>query len=489
MAELIVSIDIGTSVIKAGAYTEVAGLVAMEHQRTTSLPDGSVDAEAVWGTTCRAIRSLLDRPEMAGHRVAAVVVTGQGDGLWTITADGTAAGPAYQWNDARADEVVAGWEADGTIAAAYRLNDTVVWPGTSGALWVWLHENSPDHVRRTRWVVCAPDWINYRLTGEVATDVSNAGIPFLDPDSRTWSTELIGILGCEDIAARLPKVLLPGDSLGTVTQRASRETGLAAGTPVVMGAIDVVAMFRGVGFEDPGTVVAVLGTTAVALACVTGRADPTVQVGATVPFPEPGRFLRVIGANSGTSTLDWYVREVLGGPLDAAALDRFWKEVGNVSAESAHVMLLPFLAGERAPFLAPDATGTFLGIKPTTKRADLSYAVAEGITMSLRHCVESAAGEPTAILLSGGGATSREWQQMVADALGHEIMVDGHHDRACAGAVSFVTGSLPGVPHDIDRLKPARSEAIEERFAAYVALTGLMQPIWRRLHFTTRRVP
>lgn len=289
-------------------------------------------------------------------------------------------------------------------------------------------------------------------------------------------------LGCEDIAPRLPQVLLPGEPLGTVTDRASVQTGLTAGTPVIVGAIDVVATFRGLGLDDPGSVVAILGTTAVALACIEGRADPSAHVGATVPFPEPGRVLRVIGANSGTSTLDWYIRAVLGGRLDDDTIARFWEEVGIVSPESAHVMLMPFLAGERAPFLAPDATGTFLGIKPVTRRADLSYAVAEGITMALRHCVESAIPEPTAILLSGGGATSREWQQMTADVLGREIMVDDRHDRACAGAVSLVTGSRSVVPGEIERVAPAPSAAIEERFAAYVELTNLMQPIWRRIH-------
>lgn len=482
MADLILSVDVGTSVVKAGAYTEAGGLVAMETNRAAQDIGGSIDADVVWEAVCRSIGLLVERPELSGHTVGAVVVTGQGDGLWTIGADGEAAGPAYQWNDARAEEIVAAWEADGTIAAAYGLNDTVMWSGTSAALWLWLHQNSPDHVRRTRWVVTAADWINYRLTGEIATDVSNAGIPFLDPDSRTWSPGLMATLGCEDIAPRLPQVLSPGDSLGTITGRASLQTGLTAGTPVIVGAIDVVAMFCGLGLDDPGSVMAVLGTTAAALAQIEGRPDSSAHVGATVPFPEPDRFLRVIGANSGTSTLDWYVRAILGGGPNAGALASFWEEVGTVSPESAHVMLMPFLAGERAPFLAPEATGTFLGIRPMTRRADLSYAVAEGITMALRHCVESATPEPTAILLSGGGATSRDWQQMTADVLGREIMIDDRHDRACVGAVSFVTGSQPAIPQGIERVAPTPSAAIEERFTTYVELTGLMQPIWRRDH-------
>ena len=479
MVDLILSVDVGTSVVKAGCYTEEHQLVAMASCRSVVSGVDGVDADKVWDAVCTAVQAVVADPDLAGRSVGAVVVTGQGDGLWTIDKDGKAAGPAYQWNDSRAEQIVSGWEADGTVDDVYRLNDTVLWSGTSAAIWTWLRKNDPGHVGRVEWSVCATDWINYRLTGEVATDVSNAGIPFLDPDLREWSPALISRLSCEDLGERLPPVRLPGEILGGVTSEAATSTGLAVGTPVYLGSIDVVAMFRGLGIKRPGSVVAVLGTTAVALASTAGRPVSAEPVGATVPMPSPTEFLRVLGATSGMSTFDWYVSMMLEQELERDSYARVLDDVETVSAETASAMMLPFLAGERAPFLAPEATGTFIGITPSTTRAEMSYAVVEGITLALRHCVESAVADPDLIILTGGGAASVRWQQMTADVLGREVVVDDGPDRACQGAVSFVTGTTPDVPSDAVRVTPRPSAAIDERFARYVALTSSMRSAWR----------
>ncbi len=477
MSDLILSIDVGTSMIKAGCYSPDAELMAMGSSRSPDAQRGGVDPEAVWDSVCVAIADALSQTDASA--INAVVVTGQGDGLWTIGNDGNAAGPAFQWNDARAEHIVSSWEADGTIERAYALNDTVMWPGTSAALWSWLRSADPGHAKRTKWIVCAPDWINYRLTGEVATDVGNAGIPFLDPDTLTWSDPLMDVLGCEDVAGRLPDVRTPGTLLGAVTAGASAATGLPKGTPVYVGSIDVVAMFRGLGIKDPGSVVAVLGTTAVALAVVDERPQGVEPVGATLPMPTPGQQLRVLGATSGTSTFDWYVSNFLGMSLERASFSAVLDEVESVRPEDATAMLLPFLAGERSPFLAPEATGTFVGITPTTTRSHMSYAVIEGITLALRHCVEAAVPDPGLVVLTGGGSTSTRWRQLAADVLGREIVVDHGEDRACLGAVSFVTGVDLGVPPEALSVQPRSSAVLEDRFARYVELTSLMRPAWR----------
>ncbi len=260
---------------------------------------------------------------------------------------------------------------------------------------------------------------------------------------------------------------------------AARATSLVAGTPVYLGTIDVVSMFRGLGISRPGSVVAVLGTTAVALASTIGRPNTAEPVGATLSLPNDNEFLRVLGATSGMSTFDWYVSKMLEQELERDSYARVLDDVETVSAETASVMMLPFLAGERAPFLAPEATGTFIGITPTTTRAEMSYAVVEGITLALRHCVESAVADPDLIILTGGGATSVRWQQMAADVLGQEIVIDDGQDRACQGAISFVTGTTPDIPADAARVEPRPSAAIDERFARYVELTSSMRPAWR----------
>ncbi len=467
----ILAVDAGTSAVKAAAL-EAGGTVAAVCRRAVprSLrgPDGGLPPERLWDVTAEAIAGVTS----GSGPVDAAVVTGQGDGLWTLDDGGRPAGPAYEWNSTVAGAVLADWEASGLIERHFRRAGTVLWPGTAAALWRWAETQHRGIVEATATVLCAKDWINHELCGAVATDVTDATIPFLDIEGGCYSDELIGGLGCEALRDRLAPIVPIGTEIGRVGRSAASRTGLRQGTPVLMGCIDVAAVVAGAGLHSPGAALAVLGTTAAAMAITDGVELNGEPAGATLKLPGPSRFLRVMGAVSGTAVLDWYLET-----FDDAGTDghgRFWDDV---SVGRPGVVMLPYLAGERAPFLAPDATGAFVGLTPATRRADLARATALGVTFSLRQCLDAAVGGSAGgVVLSGGGAASEHWCQMTADVLGRRIDVDRRPHVACSGVAALATGDRSFSRPDFATFEPAADYATEYR--TFTELGGHFRPVW-----------
>lgn len=459
----IVAVDAGTSAIKAAVITDEGEVIAVAREPVAGRGSVGNDPETYWQHVAKTIRGIAAEAQDAD----AIAVTGQGDGLWTVDDRGQPAGPAYEWNATVAAEVIRGWEADGTIGRHYGHGATVLWPGTSAALWKWLQVADTEHAGRTRHVFCAKDWVNFKLGGEIATDVTDATIPFLDLVTGGYSTAAMAELGCLDLGDKLAPIRGQGERLGTLSAEAANVTGLPVGLPILMGCLDVVSLTRGVGLERTGDALVVLGTTAAAMVLTEEVDRLGEQVGATLRLQEGGSHLRVMGSSSGTSTLDWYRKT---SDLD---LEQFWTEVGDgVSG----VTMLPYLAGERVPFLAPDATGGFFGLTPATSRADLSRAVAHGITHSLRHCLDAAGCSERPLVLTGGGSASEQWCQLVADITQRQVEVDARNHVACVGLAQIVTGQ--GTAQAIDRSVYVPQTDLTAEYELFVDLGQRLRPIW-----------
>ena len=469
----VLAVDAGTTAVKAAVADQTGDVARVSRVMVDRGPGPGIDPEQYWKAVAQAIAEVAD----AVAPVDAVTVTGQGDGLWTLDGNGAPTGDALEWNSTVAGEIVAQWEADGTIADHYARTATVLWPGTTAALWNWARQHQPRLAADTRHVFCAKDWINYRLCGTIATDITDATIPFLDIFAGRYDPHAFSSLGCDDLAVAMAPIVGAGTEIGTITADAAAATGLATGTPVLMGTIDVVAMTRGVGVNAPGQAVAVLGTTAAGMAIVDRLDTGGEPVGATLRIDDAEqRFLRVMGALSGTSTLDWFLAEFY--PSASSPHEDFWAHFG---AAEPGVVMLPYLAGERAPFLAPQASGAFFGITGRTSRADLARAVALGITFSLRHCVEHAAATtPDTVVLTGGGTTSTTWCQLVADVMGCTVTVDDRPHVACAGAAAIATARAPAAPPERPSYEPRHDYNAE--FDEFLAITHAMRPIWEGMN-------
>ena len=204
--------------------------------------------DEVWSLALDVMRAAI---EAAGVRIDAIGVSGQGDGLWALDEALRPVRNAILWNDARADDLVLGWIADGTSAKLSRYSRTSNWAGTAGTLLRWLEGNEPDNAARIRHILFCKDWINFRLTGVLSTDYSDASIPFLDIETRAYAPAALGLLGVDRHIGALPTPARSIDVKGGLTAEAAAALDLAEGTPVATGTIDLGAQMAGMGLGRP----------------------------------------------------------------------------------------------------------------------------------------------------------------------------------------------------------------------------------------------
>ncbi len=452
MTALRLGLDVGTTAIKAAAYTPDGRAVAHRHARseTTALPGGrsEQDMDAVWATSCRVLSELTTA--LDGAPIAALGICGQGDGLWAIDGDGRPVGPAMLWNDTRAAGDIAALAEQGRSDAVGRACHTALWPGTSGALWRWLLRERPVDAARAAHVFTCPDWIGYRLTGEIGTDLSNASIPFLDLETRRYSPAALDALECGELAARLPAPRRATERLGRITARAAAATGLPEGLPVATPTLDLAAMIVGMGLERPGEIMMIMGTTAV-VNILTDSVTPTAHpVGASAAHPTSDAIIRILAPTTGAAAFDWFAglhTLSLGGEDSDAIAGNLNTLVETVPPGANGVTFLPYLNGERAPFVAPDLTAVFHGLTGRTSKADMGRAVMEGTAMSLRHCFAAEDGLPDRpVQLTGGGSRNPTWCQIIADVLGVPVTVSTTADQGLWGAAVLGAAAADGSP-------------------------------------------
>lgn len=469
----VIALDVGTSVIKSVRFDETGAVIAQASQRSPTESTSGVDPGEVWAAAC----SVLARVANSSGELAGIVVTGQGDGLWRIDADGRPLA-SYQWNSTKAANVVRRWERDGTIEDHFRASGTVLWPGTSAALWVWLNEVDPEEAGRTAAFFTAKDWIGFKLAGRVATDVTDATIPFLDPATGEYSQAAFDRLGCSALSSMAPQVLMPGEELGRLVESAAEATKLPAGTSVYVGCLDGAAMLSGLGLNQVGESMAILGTTVAAVA-ISDQLPLQQEPSGAVLRLGPGRYYRIMAANSGTSTLEWFLES--HGYEGKDRYNRYWSDYAD---STGHLLMLPYLAGERAPFLEPAATGAYVGVTPRTTVADFARATVEGISFALRLGLEAVGGASGSLVLTGGGAQRPEWCQLVADVTGRVVEVDAGGESSLRGVASLVPGfaSLAGQRgQSRATYRPGPSAGpLEARYQEFLRTLLAFRELWRQ---------
>lgn len=443
----ILGVDAGTTVVKTSVFDVEGTHIASASQKVPiqSPQPGwaQQDMHEVWDAAATTIREAIAESGIPPQQIAVVSACGQGDGAWMLDAQHEPVCPAPLWNDARAADIIQRWEADGILADLYPRNGTVMWPGTQAALLVWVRDNRPEDFARIHAVMSCKDWIKFRLTDVICTDETDGSIPFMNLAARAYDDYQLDRIGLAECRHLLPRVTQSHDVIGSVTPAAAQQTGLAAGTPVVSGMMDVNANAIGTGAIHDGQCFTILGTTGINCMILSEPNFEPADVGASACHSVPGTWLRLLGAMAGTPNLDWYVDnmgEVFR--MEAGSDDVFSQiesAIAPIPAGSGGVLFHPFLRGERAPFLEPAATGGFFGVTVDTTRAQLARAVYEGIAFSVKHCY-SQMGTVGRVVLAGGGAGSHAWCQILADMLNCEVVVPegeqfGTLGAALAGAV------------------------------------------------------
>jgi xylulokinase len=448
------------------------------------------DPDRWWEATRTAIRAVLDEAGLPGAAVAAVGLTGQMHGSVLLDAAGAVVRPALLWNDQR---TAAQCEEIRRRVGPQRLvaltgNDALT--GFTAPKLLWVRENEPDAWARVAHLLLPKDYVRFRLTGALATDVADAsGTLLLDVAHRVFSAEVLADL---DLAPTLLPALHEGPEVtGTVTGDAAEATGLLAGTPVVAGGGDQAATAVGVGAVTPQVGALSLGTSGVVFVPTAGPVvEPQGRVHAFChALPATWHVMGVMLSAAGS--LRWY-RDTLAPGEDFATLVA---EAAAVPAGAEGLRFLPYLTGERTPHADPSARGAFVGLTVRHTRAHLTRAVLEGVAFGLRDSLElmRTAGVPLPgqLRASGGGAASALWRQVVADVLGVPLVLTRTTEGAAYGAALLATvagGWFTSVPEASAALvstgevtEPAEADRYAAAYASFDRLYPALAPEFRAL--------
>lgn len=452
MGDIFLAADIGTTAVKVAAYKPSGQQIAFASRTTKVLRPAEGCAEqdmnAAWSLVADALREVSAAVE--GETLVALGICAQGDGCWPVGDNGRALRPAILWSDARsaATSDLEHLRKTGGHAAVGRACRTDLWPGTSAMGWRWLKKHEPDVAEATRHVVTCGDWIGLQLTGNLATDRSNATIPFLDLETGDYGSA-ISALDCDDLLEKLLPPRSATEILGHVTASAAATCNLPAGLPVSVATLDLSAMMVGMGLNKPGQVMAIMGTTAV-VNVLTHHPPPTdTPLAASVLHATEDLTIRVLAPTTGATAFDWFASLhplSLGGDSPLEVSEKLNELAAKIPPGANGVTFLPYLSGERAPFVDPSIRGAFQGLSATTSKAEMGRAVMEGTALSLRHCLadEGHARLHEPVQLTGGGARNPLWCQIIAEVLGQPVLVNQAADLGLWGAACIAKAAVEG---------------------------------------------
>ncbi len=439
----LLGIDVGTTGARA-VLIDAAGrvLAAATHEYPLLTPRPGWTEQlpsAWWDATVTSIRRILTASGVSATAVAGVGLTGQMHGLVAIDPAGRILRPAILWNDQRTAEECA-WITERVGAArVLELIGNPVLTGFTAPKILWMRRHEPEVYAHVAHILLPKDYVRFRLTGEVVSDVTDAsGTALFDVRHRAWSSEMLDVLDLP--RSWLPSVVESPELSGRVTQAAAADSGLAAGVPVVGGAGDQAAQAVGTGVVRGGIVSATIGTSGVVFAHLDAvDVDPRGRLH-TFCHAVPHRWHLMGVMLSAGGSLRWLRDSLQSTTWQRAGTDPY----DLMSAEAAAVppgaeglVFLPYLTGERTPYPDPYARGAFVGLTVRHQRGHLIRAVMEGVTMGLRDSLEIIRAMGIAIeqvRASGGGARNPLWRQILADVFNAEVVTVATTEGAAYGA-------------------------------------------------------
>jgi xylulokinase len=431
-----VGIDVGTTAVKAilvGEDGEILARREVPYALSTPRPGWSEQDPEDW---VRATEQALDG--LPGDDVAGIGLSGQMHGLVALDAAGSVIRPAILWNDQRTGAECAEIEGRVGLDRLISLTGNRALTGFTAPKLLWLRNHEPESFARIARVLLPKDYVRMRLTGEVATDVSDAsGTLLLDVAGRRWSTEVLDALD------------LSPDWLPPVLESPQESGRTRAGVAVAAGAGDQAAGAIGVGVARPGPLSIALGTSGVVFAALPAfAADPQARVHAFChALPDAWHAMGVMLSAAGS--LRW-VRDVAAPGEDFAALVNGAERWGP-GAEG--LTFLPYLSGERTPHGDPDARGSFTGLSVRHDRGALVRAVLEGVACGLRDSYDLVAAlggaRPDLGRVSGGGARSDLWLRIISSVLELPLERVAVEEGAAFGA-ALLGGVAGGIWGDVD---------------------------------------
>ena len=489
MSDFFLGIDAGSSVTKAALFDRLGNEVARGFQRTElKRPQPGwceTDPGAAWDAAKTAIRIALREASLDGGDIAAIGISAAMVGAWLADAKGNALRPGINWEDSRAQAMLDRRAAtDPDFYHRIFLSDgCVMQQGCTLPLMAWLKEHEGETLERAAHVFSYKDFLRMKLTGKASADRTEAAVAPGDARTRDRSPAMLDLFGLAGLSAKLPKAEESESLAGMVTREAALATGLREGTPVAIGAGDVPSTVTGASALESGTTMAILGTT-----CMVGVVsdqpvfDPP-DLGLLFTLPGKTWFRAMVNV-AGTLNLDWAISTIMSEhAMDPGRFGLIEKIIADIPIGAEGVTFLPYLSdsGIIAPVVDQRARAGFHGLTPRHHRGHMMRAVYEGVVLAMRDLLEVLPGGGEEVLLTGGGAASRLWTRMIADALGRTVLVPAGTEFGARGAALLAGTAIGWFPsiriaslstRRIERRHapdPATKPAWDAAFAAYSA--------------------
>ncbi|HOQ46397.1 MAG TPA: xylulokinase [Bryobacteraceae bacterium] len=440
-----------------------------------------------WDAAQQAIRGVLAQAGVSGKDVRGIGLSGQMHGLVMLDERDQVIRPALIWCDQRSQAQVDYVNAKLGRENVLKWTANPVLTGFTLPKLLWVRDNEPPNFERVRKILLPKDYVRFRLTGEYATEVSDAsGTSLFDVVNRRWSYEMVDGLGLD--RGILPSVAESDVVSGCVTTAAAEATGLAPNTPVVGGGGDQASSAVGNGIVEPGIVSCTLGTSGVVFAHMEKVAYDQAGRVHTFCHAVRGKW-HVMGVTQGAGlSLQWFRNQL----APDKNYDQLTAEAATAPPGSQGLYWLPYLMGERTPHLDASARGGWIGLTNKNTRADLIRALLEGVSYSQKDCldiIEELGVTVTSVRASGGGAKSAFWRQMLADVFNKRVVVLETQEGSAYGAALLAlvgTGEYASVQEvcraairevDCANPDPARAELYARGHKVYQSLYPALKPL------------
>jgi xylulokinase len=493
----LLGIDVGTSGTKTALFQEDGKRVAAY---TGEYPlyqphNGWAEQnpEDWWQATIDGIQAVLSTSGISASDIAGIGLSGQMHGLVMLGKEGEVLRPCIIWADQRTSAEVEQMSNTLTLKRIIEITANPPMTGFTAAKILWVQNNEPDIFAKCAHILLPKDYIRYRLTGEFATEVSDAaGMQLMDIPKRDWSSEVLQ-------AFHIPRDLLPSmhespDITGTVHTQAAKLTNLAPGTIVVGGAGDNPAAAVGTGVVQSGRAFTSLGSSAVIYAV-----SDTVSIDLqgrvhTLCASVPGKWTVMSCTQGAGISLQWLRNTIcqeevaLAGKQNVDPYQIMDSLAANIPIGADRLLYLPYLMGERSPHPDPHCRGVFFGLSNIHTRAHLIRSVLEGVAYSQRECMDVFLEMGVSIsdmLITGGGGRSPLWRQMLADLYNCPVSTLSNDEGPALGValLAGVGAKLYGSVEETAALiqRKGTQQPIAENHNAFEPYYGLYKDLYRTL--------
>lgn len=440
---VVLGVDLGTSAVKVSAVDKKGSIVAQQsYDYPISQPEPGYSEqnpeEWVMGTTVAVVRLILNdgiKPE----EIEGISFSGQMHGLVLLDENNDVLRPAILWNDTRTSpQVKEIQEKMGDRFVEITRNRPL--EGFTLPKILWVQENEPDIFAKAKTFVLPKDYVRYRMTGNLALDISDAaGTVAFDVAKKEWSKEIADTFGLD--MSFFPKVIESIEFAGNITDQYSEFSGLSTETKVFGGAADNAAGAVGAGILQPNMVMSSIGTSGVVLK-YEDNADVDYK-GAVHFFNHaiPDKFYSM-GVTLAAGDANSWFKGVFGRNIDFTE----WVLEADKSKPGANGLIFtPYISGERTPYPDADIRASFVGVDRMHQRSDFIRAVLEGIIYSFRDIMdiyEQEGADFDTVVAIGGGAKSPLWLQMQADIFNRKVVTLENEQGPGLGAAMLAATGL-----------------------------------------------